>query len=251
MEEQVTENKFKFPTEIVELPSKGLIYPKDNPLSSGKVEMKYMTAREEDILTNTNYIQKGIVLDKLIESLLVSQVNYNDLISGDKNALLIASRVLGYGKDYTFNTNGQEYTIDLTTLEDKLLDSKDLKEEGINEFEFTLPHAKTSITFKLLTHGDEKLIDKEIDGLRKIKKDTIPEVSTRLKYIITSIDGDREKKTIREFVDNYLLARDSRALRDEIRRISPDVNLVYTSDDVEEGITIPINLSFFWPDARI
>jgi hypothetical protein len=251
MEEQVTENKFKFPTEIVELPSKGLIYPKDNPLSSGKVEMKYMTAREEDILTNTNYIQKGIVLDKLIESLLVSQVNYNDLISGDKNALLIASRVLGYGKDYTFSINGQEYTIDLTTLEDKLLDPKDLKEEGINEFEFTLPHAKTSITFKLLTHGDEKLIDKEIDGLRKIKKDTIPEVSTRLKYIITSIDGDREKKTIREFVDNYLLARDSRALRDEIRRISPDVNLVYTSDDVEEGITIPINLSFFWPDARI
>ena len=102
MEEKVTESKFKFPTEIVELPSKGLIYPKDNPLSSGKVEMKYMTAKEEDILTNQNYITKGIVLDKLIESLLVTKVNYNDLINGDKNALLIASRVLGYGKDYEF-----------------------------------------------------------------------------------------------------------------------------------------------------
>jgi hypothetical protein len=105
MEEQVTENKFKFPTEVVELPSKGLIYPKDNPLSSGKVEMKYMTAKEEDILTNQNYIQKGIVLDKLIESLIVSKINYNDIITGDKNALLIASRVLGYGKDYTFRAS--------------------------------------------------------------------------------------------------------------------------------------------------
>jgi hypothetical protein len=77
MEENVT--KPKFPTEIVDLPSKGLIYPKDNPLSSGKIEMKYMTAREEDILTNQNYISKGIVLDKLIESLIVSKINYNDL----------------------------------------------------------------------------------------------------------------------------------------------------------------------------
>ena len=248
MEEQVTENKFKFPTEVVELPSKGLIYPKDNPLSSGKVEMKYMTAKEEDILTNTNYIQKGIVLDKLIESLIVSKINYNDLVTGDKNALLIASRVLGYGKDYTFRSGGEEYTVDLSTLEDKILDSKHLKEEGVNEFEFTLPFSKNVITFKLLTHGDEKAIEKEIEGLKKIKKDAAPEVSTRLKYIITSIDGNREKKDIREFVDNYLLARDSRELRNEIKRIAPDVSLVYKGDDVEEGITIPVGINFFWPD---
>jgi len=248
MEKQVTENKFKFPTEVVDLPSKGLVYPKDNPLSSGKVEMKYMTAKEEDILTNTNYIQKGIVLDKLIESLIISKVNYNDLVTGDKNALLIASRVLGYGKDYTFKSGGEEYTVDLTELEDKLLDSKHLKEEGVNEFDFTLPHAKTSITFKLLTHGDEKSIEKEIIGLQKIKKGTSPEVSTRLKYIITSVDSNRERKDIREFVDNYLLARDSRDLRNEIKRIAPDVSLVYKGDDVEEGITIPVGINFFWPD---
>ena len=248
MEEQVTENKFKFPSEVVDLPSKGLIYPKDNPLSSGKIEMKYMTAREEDILTNTNYIQKGIVLDKLIESLIISKVSYNDLVTGDKNALLIASRVLGYGKDYTFKSGGEEYTVDLTELKDKLLDPKHLKEEGVNEFDFTLPYAKTSITFKLLTHGDEKSIEKEIIGLQKIKKGTSPEVSTRLKYIITSVDGNREKKDIREFVDNYLLARDSRDLRNEIKRIAPDVSLVYKGDDVEEGITIPVGINFFWPD---
>ena len=257
MEEQVTENKFKFPTEVVELPSKGLIYPKDNPLSSGKVEMKYMTAKEEDILTNQNYISKGTVLDKLIESLIVSKINIDDIIIGDKNALLIASRVLGYGKDYTFraynsDTNQiEDFEIDLTTLKDKLLDPKDLTEEGINEFKYELPHSKVSITYKILTHGDEKKIEREIQGLQKIKKDSAPEISTRLKYIITSVDGDTEKKSIREFVDNYMLAKDSRSLREEIRRISPDVDLKYTGEGAEEGINIPINLNFFWPDSGV
>ena len=257
MEEQVTENKFKFPTEIVELPSKGLIYPKDNPLSSGKVEMKYMTAKEEDILTNQNYIQKGIVLDKLIESLIVSKVDYDSLITGDKNALLIASRILGYGKDYTFKGVNQQtgeiedFTVDLTQLKDKNLDPKDLKEEGVNEFDFILPNSKVPVTFKLLTHGDDKAIEREISGLKKIKKDSSPEISTRLKHLITSVDGDREKKTIREFVDNNLLARDSRALREETRRISPDVELKYHGEGAEEGISIPVNASFFWPDSGI
>ena len=257
MEEQVTENKFKFPTEIVDLPSKGLIYPKDNPLSSGKVEMKYMTAKEEDILTNQNYISKGTVLDKLIESLIVSKINIDDIIIGDKNALLIASRVLGYGKDYTFrayssDTNQiEDFEIDLTTLKDKLLDPKNLTEEGVNEFKYELPHSKVLITYKILTHGDEKKIEREIQGLQKIKKDSAPEISTRLKYIITSVDGDTEKKSIREFVDNYMLAKDSRSLREEIRRISPDVDLKYTGEGAEEGINIPINLNFFWPDSGV
>ena len=254
--ENVTEKpKFKFPTEVVELPSKGLVYPKDNPLSSGKIEMKYMTAREEDILTNQNYIQKGVVSDKLIESLIVSKINYNDIVVGDKNALLIASRVLGYGKDYTFrafnsdSSQVEDFTVDLTTLKDKILKKKDLNEEGVNDFNFELPHSKSNITFKILTHGDEKKIEKEIQGLQRIKKDSAPEISTRLKYTITSIEGDSEKKTIREFVDNYMLARDSRSLREEIKRISPDVDLTYIGEGAEEGITIPINLSFFWPDA--
>ena len=258
MEKQVTEQKFKFPTETVDLPSKGLIYPKDNPLSSGKVEMKYMTAKEEDILTNQNYISQGTVLDKLIESLIISDINLNDMIIGDKNALLIASRVLGYGKDYKFKsfsteTNQvEEFEVDLTKLKDKHLNPKDLKEEGVNEFDFTLPTSKTNITFKILTHGDEKKIDREIKGLQKIKKDSNPEISTRLKYIITSIDGDRESKTIREFVDNYLLAKDSRALRTRMNEIAPDIDLKYISgDDGQEDINIPINLSFFWPDAGI
>ena len=255
METVAEKSKFKFPTEVVELPSKGLIYPKDNPLSSGKIEMKYMTAREEDILTNQNYIQKGIVLDKLLEWLIVSKVNYKDIIIGDKNALLIASRVLGYGKDYTFKAVGKEgfneFTVDLTTLIDKTLNKKDLKEVGVNEFEFTLPTINKLITFKILTHGDETAIDKEIAGQNKIKPGSNPEISPRLKYIILSIDGDRDKKTIRDFVDNYLLARDAKSLRDEIRRVSPDVDLTYTGTDGEEDVTVPISINFFWPDAWI
>ena len=95
-------NEFKFPTEVVELPSKGLIYPPSSPLSSGQIEMKYMTAREEDILTNQNYIKQGVVLEKLLKSLIVTKIEYDELIIGDKNAVMVAARVLGYGKDYEF-----------------------------------------------------------------------------------------------------------------------------------------------------
>ena len=82
---------FKFPTEEVELPSRGLIYPKENPLSSGKIEIKYMTAKEEDILTNQNYVKQGTVVDKLLRSLIVDKkINYDDMITGDKNAVLVS-----------------------------------------------------------------------------------------------------------------------------------------------------------------
>ena len=108
--------EFKLPTEEVELPSKGLVYPKDNPLSSGKIEMKYMTAKEEDILTNQSYIKKGVVIDKLLQSLITSDINYNDLIIGDKNAIMVAARVLGYGKDYEFEYEDEEIEIDLNLV---------------------------------------------------------------------------------------------------------------------------------------
>ena len=106
--------EFKFPTEEVELPSKGLIYPKSNPLSSGKVELKYMTAKEEDILTNQNYIEKGIVLDKLLESLTMKKIDLKDLCIGDKNAIMVAARILGYGQDYEFTYNEENYKVDLS-----------------------------------------------------------------------------------------------------------------------------------------
>jgi hypothetical protein len=241
------ENQFTTPTEIVDLPSKGLVYPTSNPLSSGKVEMKYMTAREEDILTNQNYISKGTVLDELIKSLIVSDVKYEDMIVGDKNALLVAARVLGYGKDYKFEWDGEEYNIDLTAIQDKPI-NESLFKKGVNEFTFTLPSTSTEITFKLLTGADEKKINAELEGLKKINKNASPELSTRLKYMITSVGGNREAKDIRQFVDNQLLARDSRALREYIKEVQPDVDLTFFPDGSNSKVSIPIGLSFFWPD---
>ena len=157
--------EFKFPTEEVELPSKGLIYPEDSPLSSGKVEIKYMTAKEEDILSNQSYIQKGIVLEKLLRSVIVSKdVNVDDLVVGDKNALLIATRILGYGKDYEVTIAGQNYTIDLSELNNKEFDDS-LITKGVNEFSYTLPSTNVAITYKVITGRDEKAIDnKSIDN---------------------------------------------------------------------------------------
>jgi hypothetical protein len=243
------ENKFKFPTEVVELPSKGLLYPENSPLASGKVEMKYMTAKEEDILTNQSYITKGIVLDKLLESLIVDKaVDVKDLIIGDKNALFVAARILGYGKDYSFTYDGKDITIDLSEIDNRPFDESSIT-KGVNEFSFTLPHSKNTVTYKILNGHDEKNIDKEIEGLRKINKDASPELSTRLKYVITSVENDRDTKTIRNFVDNYLLAKDSRALREHIKNTQPDVDLTFTTDSGEE-VAIPVGISFFWPDAQ-
>jgi len=247
------EQQQQFPTEEVTLPSKGLLYPESSPLSKGVITMKYMTAREEDILTNQNLISNGTVLDKLLQSLIVTSCNYDDLLLGDKNAILIASRILGYGAEYTFQYSGKDYTIDLTEIEDKPFDEKLIK-RGNNSFNFHLPTSKVDITFKLLTHGDEKSIAREAKGLKKVNKNASKELSTRMKYIITSINGDSEKSTVREFVDTQLLARDARSLRNYIVDIQPDVDLHFDYEDKNGDFVkapIPVNLNFFWPDTEL
>lgn len=246
------ENGFKFPTEIIELPSKGLIYPEDNPLSSGKVEMKYMTAKEEDILSNQSYIKNGTVLDKLLQSLIVSKINYQDLIVGDKNAIMIAARILGYGKDYEFEYKGEKVSVDLSILENKEFD-ENLITKGVNSFTFTLPSQGTEIAYKLLSHRDEMAIESELKGLKKLNKNSDPSISTRMKQMILSVNGDSDRKTVREFVDTYFLASDARAFRKHIATHQPDVDLntqVELSDGVED-VEIPITVNFFWPDANL
>ena len=254
------ESKFKYPTEQVELPSKGLLYPESSPLSKGVIEMKYMTAREEDILSNANFIKQGIVIDKLLQSMIVTPgIDYNELLNGDKNAVLIAARILGYGKDYDFmftdpNTGVTEKaTIDLSQI-DSLSLNESLYNRGKNEFILALPFSKVTVTFKLLTHGDETKIDKEIEGLKKINPQSVTSVTTRLKHMITSVNGDRDTSTIRDFVDN-MLARDIKALREEITKVTPDLNLKVSvttaSGNVVEGVDLPIGVSFFWPDSGV
>jgi hypothetical protein len=253
--------KTNFPTEIVPLPSKGYIYSPDTALASGVIEMKYMTAREEDILTSQNLIKQGVVLDKLFESLIVTPINYSDLYVGDKNAIMVAARILGYGKDYTVHIddpfspgNKQQVTIDLTEIEHKEVDYS-LFQTAKNEFDFELPISKRVITFRLMTHGLEKEIQSEIKSMNKtlVKTGIDKELTTRLKHIITSVDGESGRAAINSFVDNELFAADSRALRSYIKEISPDLDMTFTfvsdiTGEVKE-IDIPVEVSFFWPGS--
>jgi hypothetical protein len=247
----------KIPTETVTLPSKGLVYPETSPLSSGEIEMRYMSAKDEDILTNINFIKQGTAVDKLLKSLVVSPIDIDDLVTGDKNAILFAARILGYGKDYDIKFRNEStgkdenYTVDLTTLKEKEL-NETLFEKGKNEFKFSLPKSGNVITFKLLTGKDEKAIDSELKGLQKIDPNGSFEGTTRLKHMITSINGKADQASIRDFVDNLLLAPDSRAFKKYYNEISPDIDTEITIDKdgyVQEGVVIPININFFWPDA--
>jgi hypothetical protein len=241
---------FNLPTETIELPSKGLLYPEGHALSNGTIEIKYMTAKEEDILTNQNYIANGTVLDKLLKSLIITKFNYEDLLIGDKNAIMIAARILGYGAEYKFTYNGKEEVVDLSKIDNKPFDES-LITKGQNEFSFKLPTSDNEITFKFLTHGDESKINQELEGLKKLGKEGSPELTTRLKYMITSINGDRTTKLIREFIDEAFLARDARAFREYIGKVQPDVDLTFFPSSSTKSINLPIGINFFWPDVDL
>ena len=257
----MTQNKF--PTEIIDLPSKGYFYPEDNPLSSGKIEMRYMTARDEDILTSTNLIQQGKALDKLLESLIVDKtIDYNDLLVGDKNAILVGARVLAYGKNYDFSFIDEygekiKRKADLTKLVPQKYDFSKY-EKGINSFSFTLPKTERVLTFSIPTHKDEMKIDIEIEAIKKVFKDDAQSISrensTRLKHLIKSVDGKTDRKSINEFVDNEFLSVDARAFRDYTTLINPDLDFsvdVENSRGEKEKVVVPITAQFFWPDSRL
>lgn len=259
---------YKFPTEIIDLPSKGLVYPKDNPLSTGKIEMKYMTAKEEDILTTQSYIKDGSVLDRLFQSLIISNgegqsIKYVDLVSGDKNAIMIAARVLGYGKDYEveiqdpFSNNKQTDVIDLTQFENKQYDGSAQVELHKNEFEFTLPTSNRKITFMAMTESKDRKVKYEVEEIkkanRKLKDETSRELTTRLKTMILSVDGEYEQRVINHFVDNELFAVDSKALRGYINQVIPDIDLTWEFVSEETGerreMLLPMDVTFFWPKS--
>ena len=256
MSEQV---KSQFPTEMVDIPSKGKLYPKEHPFSSGKVELRYMTAKEEDIITSRTLIQKGIAFDRLLESLLVEKVDLKTLLVGDKNALLIAARVLGYGKEYSINVTDsmgqkQEVEVDLSAILDKPIDFKKFI-EGTRHFEVKLPLSKRSVVVKINNGQDEDMIDADLKGLKKLAKSTgvVPEITTRLIHSIISVDGNDKKEAIRSFVNNELLAGDSSFIRDELYDMSPDLDMTTEFEDSDgeiQDIEIPINLDFFFPNTR-
>ncbi len=244
----------KFPSEIIDLPSEGRLYPEGHPLKDGKIEIKYMTAKEEDILTSQNLIKKGVVIDRLLDSLILTNgVKQEDMILGDKNAIMVAARILAYGPEYVCevtNPNTGEvinHTFNLADCPFKKL-SSDVTE---NKFNVTLPVSKKEVTFKLLTGKDEKIIEQELKSSKKIGSEVTPELTTRLRHTITSVDGDESQATINNFVQN-LLARDSMFLRKEIRNSTPDIEL---SQEIDLGgesvkVDIPMTVGFFWPDSE-
>jgi len=187
----------------------------------------------------------------------VTPCDYNDITLGDKNAIMIAARVLGYGKDYpikvTSPSSGDEieYTVDLTKLDDKKIDWS--LHTGVNSFKVDLPASKRTVTVSILTQRIQKKIDAELKGLAKLKKNAA--TTTMLKHLITSIDGETDNVVVRKFVESELLAIDSRAIRTFIKSITPDIDLSIEIPDGESGDTfrssLNIGLDFFWPDAEL
>jgi len=247
-------SEHKFPTEVIDLPSGGKVYGKESPLAEGKLEIKYMTTKEEDILMSENLIKKGVVIDKLLDSLIVTKgVKQEHLVLGDKNAVLVACRILAYGPEYTCEvTNPKnpdqqvEHTFDLSQCPFKTI-SEDI-DYSDNSFDFITPIAKTKLKFKLLTGVEEKQIEKDIEQTKKFGYNA--EISTRLRYTITEVDGDNKPETITAFSQN-MLARDSVALRNYIQDISPDIDL---TSEIEIGgepvsVSIPLTVGFFWPQS--
>ena len=249
-----------YPSEVVDLPSNGHFYDSSSPLSVGTINLKVMTAREEDILTNQNYIKKGIVLDKLIESLIVDKdVKLDDLLLGDKNAVFVATRRFAYGDSYgplqikcPSCRENNECTFNLGDLKYKEVDLSKYP-PGSNRFDVQLPYCKKTVTCKLLTSGDEKQIDNETKMLQKIKSGNTSDVTTRLRYTIVAVDGNVDKVEIKKFVENELTSRDSFELRKLIKERTPDVDLNFDFKceqcNHEERIGVPLTVQFFWPDS--
>jgi hypothetical protein len=250
----------KFPTEVIDLPSEGKLYPEGHPLRTGKIEMKYMTAKEEDILTSQNLIQKGVVIDMLLRSLIISngagvRVNYDDLLLGDKNAVMVAARVLGYGAEYPVEIpcpkcqSKQSETVDLAGLENKDVEIT----TDSNTFEFELPLSKKTLTFKLLSHSDEEKIQAEVKRMKKKTHSSVIsyDLTSRLKQVITAVDGDETVKAINNFVENEFISRDSLAFRNNLEKVTPDVDMsIYFECDEcghEDSVNIPMTVEFFWP----
>ena len=245
---------YPFATEVITLPSEGLCYPESSPLSKGQLTIKLLTAKEEDILTSVNLIRKGQHINKMLESVVVEPgVSIDDILVGDKNAILVATRMLAFGADYDVNVDDPEtgepvsVTVDLSQIQTKDIDRDLLNRK--NEYDFILPQSKKEIKFKLLTHGDEMAINKDVEAIEKLTKNS-GEITARYRRQIVEVDGVRDFGHISNFVTNGLLAGDSKALRKYANSITPDLDLKFkytTASGEEEALRIPFGVDFFYP----
>jgi hypothetical protein len=251
---------FEVPVESVPLPSQGLIYPAGSSLyKSETVDIKSMTAKEEDILTSRALIKKGTVISHLLKSCIVDRnVDVESMISGDRNAVMIALRITGYGAGYNVEVscpecgenNKQEFN--LADLPIKRLEIQPVV-DGANLFEFSLPVSKKKVLFRFLTGADETEISQETDRRKKkLGIETDSNVTLRLQTSIIEVDGIKDKNKISQFVRN-MPAADSRALRKFMDENEPGVEMksfmVCSSCGETSEVRLPLGASFFWPDA--
>ena len=250
---------FSVPRDYVMLPSKGRIYPTNSPLHNlEEIEVRHLTAVDEDILTSRALLRSGKAIDTMLGNVIMNKsVNVNDLISGDKNAILTFLRITGYGPEYEVEIDcpgcneNLKHEFDLSKLTMRFLDVNPVN-EGDNRFDFTLPSG-INIEFKLLNSAEDQQISDEQDKLKRTTNSPLEKnITTKYKHQIISVDGKDEQVFINNFVDTMNL-RDSRAFRTYLEEVEPDVNM---KQDYKcrmcghsEEVEIPVTVGFFWPES--
>jgi hypothetical protein len=247
------------PQELVPLPSSGKVYPQESSLHGMDViEIKAMTAKEEDILTSRALLKKGTVVTELIKSCLIDKtVNPLDLLAGDRNALMIAIRVTGYGPEYSVEMECPEcsvkspHSFDLGSLPVKRLEI-DPVVQGSNIFEFKLPYSGKSVKFKFMTGRDEEEIMVVAEKQKKLGLGSESSVTTNLLYSVLSVDGVEDRAKIANFV-KAMPARDSLALRNYMRDNEPGITMKQDTTcnacGHTEEVNMPLGVTFLWPSA--
>jgi len=261
--EAVTNTPFSWtvPTEFVELPSQGRFYPPGHPLQGQEtIEVKYMTAKEEDILTDRSLLKKGVAIDRALQNLIVdSRVKVNDLLMGDKNALLVAARVTGYGAEYVTNVtcpscqNVDEHEFDLQDLRtvdtEAAMAEHDVHLTERNTFVLTLPVSKAQIECRMLTGEDEAAITKIATRNSKASKGS-GLLTTQLAKTIVAINGNPSPTQI-GVLATTMPAKDSRYIRKVLAEVVPNIDMSQefncTNCDYSADMEVPLTADFFWP----
>jgi len=251
---------FVVPTTFVELPSKGRYYPEEHPLHNEEtIEIKHMTAKEEDILTSRALLKKGVALDRVIQNLIINKnINSDYLLTGDRNAIVIAARIAAYGAEYDTKVTcpacsaNQEYSFNLVDAESQegtASENLEVEDNGDGTFEVELPMTKVNVTFKLLTGMDEKRAISMVTN-RKNKKGIENNVTTQLSSIVVSVNGDSSLGARKYLIEN-MPSMDSRHLRLAHRLATPNVDLAETFTcaecDFTQEMEVPLTADFFWP----
>jgi hypothetical protein len=244
--------QFIVPTEVVDLPSGGLYYPANHPLHNcGTIEIKHMTAKEEDILTSATLLKKGLAIYKMLQSIVVDKnIKIDDMLVGDKNSLLVHSRIFGYGPEYSTNiacpacSAKFEHTFDLNDIENKDIE-ENLSEFGIeitenNTFQIVLPKSQYEVEFKLLSSRDET----------KILNNRTARSLQYLETIVVSLNGQTDRFFVKRALSSMPIL-DVTILKRAHAKVTPDVDLTQDVSCAQCGeisrMEVPLDAGFFWP----